>query len=62
MKNETVELQKTLESLRVKKYSHLPKELVEKVTDLEEKYITDRNYVVREIEKLVDEFIKGNAK
>ena len=61
MKNEIVELQKVLENLRVRKYSQLPKELVKKIADLEEKYIADRKYVMREIEKLVDEFIKGDT-
>jgi hypothetical protein len=61
MKSETVELQKVLENLRTKKYIQLPKELVKQIADLEEKYMTDRNYAMREIEKLVDDFIKGEA-
>ena len=60
MKDEIGELQKVLENLRVRKFSQISKELVMKVAEFEEKYMTDRKYAMREIEKLVDEFIEGD--
>ena len=59
MKNKTSELHEVLDNLREKKYHQIPKELVWKIVDLEEQYVTNRQFVSREIEKLIDDFIDG---
>jgi hypothetical protein len=60
-KNESVKLHKVLEDLRAKKHPQIPRELVKQIAILEEKYMADRKLVMREIEKLVDNFIEGET-
>lgn len=60
--NNLDELKRTLEEIRSEKYNYIPKELIEGIIDIEQKYAEDSVRAAKEVQNLIDSYLKGAVK